>query len=149
MEELGVVVEVKEDGAVVRMMRAGSCEGCSAGGSCKAVSGDRLLIASNPVGAKPGQHVEIKIEGGAFLKASFLVYMVPIIFLFIGAALGGNFGPRIYGGMSVDYWQALAGAAFLALSIVAVRLYDKKVKNNSMLKPVITKILDQPGERIA
>lgn len=142
MEETGLVIELKGALALVRMAEGAGCEGCSGAGSCKAVSGERVLEADNAVGAKPGQHVLIRIGSGAFLKASFLVYMVPVIFLFIGAYVGGRFGPAIYPGLAIDYWQALTGAAFLALSIGVIRLYDKKVKGTGM-RPVIVRVMEE------
>lgn len=147
MEEVGVVLEVKDNGtAVVRMSKAGSCEACSAAGSCKAVSGDRVLEAENRAGAVPGQHVAVEIEAGAFLRASFLVYMMPVIFLFIGAALGGKYGPAISGSLTLDYWQAIGGILFLIASVVLIRLYNNKVRKDKGLKSVITKIMEGTHE---
>jgi len=142
MEETGIVIEIKDGRAVVKMTASGGCEGCGASGSCKAVSGGRVLEADNAIGAKPGQHVVMRIEPSVFLKASFIVYMVPIIFLFLGAWLGGKVGPGLYPGMSIDYWQALSGALFLGLSIFVIRLYDKGLKKGKMLMPVIIRIVE-------
>jgi sigma-E factor negative regulatory protein RseC len=142
MEEIGVVMETSGMTAKVMMTRSGSCESCSASGTCKAVSDDRVMEADNPLGAEPGQHVLLKIESGMFLKATFLTYMLPVIFLFLGAYLGGKFGPEISGAISVDNWQALGGVAFLVLSAAMVRLYDRKVKKSKLLKPVIVKIIE-------
>ena len=142
MEEIGVVMEVAGTTAKVMMTRSGSCESCNAAGSCKAVSDDRVMEADNLLGALPGQHVLLKIESGLFLKATFLTYMLPVIFLFLGAYLGGKYGPEISGAISLDNWQALGGVAFLILSAVMVRFYDRKVKKSKVLKPVIVKIIE-------
>src|SRR3990172_9647898 len=93
------------------MAQSGGCESCATSGVCKAVSGDRVLMAENKIGAKPGQHVFLKIESGAFLKASFLVYMLPVIFLFLGAWARGEFCPQISGALAVGPWQALGGGS--------------------------------------
>lgn len=143
MEETGLVIELKGSLALVRVKEGSGCEGCSGAGSCKAVSGERVLEAENSVGAKPGQRVLISIGSGAFLKASFLVYMVPIIFLFIGAYVGGKVGPTLYPGLAMDYWQALTGATFLALSAGVIRLYDKRVKKGTGLRPVIVSVVEE------
>jgi sigma-E factor negative regulatory protein RseC len=142
MEEIGVVMEVAGTTAKVMMTRSGSCESCGASGSCKAVSDDRVMEADNTLGAQPGQHVLLEIESGMFLKATFLTYMIPVIFLFLGAYLGGKFGQAISGAVSVDNWQALGGVAFLVISAVLIRLYDRKIKKSKVLKPVIVKIIE-------
>jgi sigma-E factor negative regulatory protein RseC len=142
MEETGVVMETSGGTAKVMMNRGGSCESCSASGSCKAVSDDRVMEAENPLGAEPGQQVVLEIESGMFLKATFLTYMLPVIFLFLGAYLGGKFGPDISKAVSFDNWQAIGGVAFLVLSALMIRLYDRKVKKSKVLKPVIVKIIE-------
>ncbi|MHB8173589.1 MAG: SoxR reducing system RseC family protein [Nitrospirota bacterium] len=142
MEEPGVVIETAGTTAKVMMSKAGTCESCGASGSCKVASGDRVMEADNPLGAKPGQQVMVDIESGAFLKATFLTYMLPVIFLFLGAYLGGKYGPALSGAISMDYWQALGGVVFLVLSAVLVRLYDRKVKRSTTIRPVIVKIME-------
>ena len=68
--------------------------------------------------------------------------MAPIIFLFIGAYIGGKFGPAVYPGLSLDYWQALVGVLFLVLSVMVIRLYDR-ARKGKLLHPVIVKVLDE------
>jgi len=146
MEEEGFVIEVKGGLAVVRVIEAGGgCASCASGGTCKAGAEGRVVEAENRAGATPGQRVTLKIESGAFLKASFLVYMVPVIALFLGAGLGGKFGPAVYPGITADVWQALAGVAFLALSILLIRLYDKKVKTSKAFRPVVDRVVEGPA----
>jgi sigma-E factor negative regulatory protein RseC len=130
---------MKED-AVVLAAAGSGCESCKAAGECKAGDGGRILEVDNTVSARPGQMVELNVESGAFLKASFVVYMVPVIFLFIGAALGDRIGPMISGAVPKDAWQAGLGVLFLALSIAVLRLIDKKTKASRALRPVITRI---------
>ena len=143
MEEPGVVMETAGNTAKVMMSRSGTCESCGASGSCKVASGDRIMEADNPLGAKPGQRVMVDIESAMFLKATFLTYMLPVIFLFLGAYLGGKYGPGISGAISLDYWQAIGGVIFLVISAVLVRLYDKKVKRATTIRPVIVKIMEE------
>jgi len=142
MEEQGIVLSVSGGMASVGMVEGGGCEGCKAAGSCKAGSGGRVLEAVNAVGAAPGQHVAVQIDTTAFMKASIFVYMTPVVFLFAGAIIGGRYGPAIYGGMSVDTWQAVTGVLFLALSLLFIRLYDRMVKKDKGLNAVVVRILD-------
>ncbi len=140
MEEEGVVTAVSGETATVQVTEAGGCQGCAAAGSCKTGAGGRTLEAINRAGARPGQCVVIDIESGAFLKASFIVYVVPVIALFAGAFLGGMAAGAFPGIMGPETWQALGGVGLLALSILVIRLYDRKVKASKGLRPVIVRI---------
>ena len=140
MEEEGLVISVSDGNATVQMIEGGGCQSCASAGTCKAGSGGRTLDAINKAGAAPGQHVVVDIESGAFLKASFIVYMVPVIFLFVGAYLGDFAARQMPGVMEAESWQAAGGVLFLALSILGVRLYDRKAKSTKGLRPVVVKI---------
>jgi sigma-E factor negative regulatory protein RseC len=147
MDEVGVVIELKDRLAIVKVAGGGGCEGCKSSGSCKVAEGGRVIEADNGMGAKPGQHVMVELPAGAFLKASFLVYMVPVLFLFIGAGLGGKYGLMLYPGIKEDFWQAIGGVLFLVISLFLVRLYNTAVNKENTLRPVITKILDEYHDR--
>ena len=146
MEEMGVVVEASGGTAKVKMIRSGSCEACSASGSCKAISStDNVITVLDNIGVKPGQHVEIEIPSGMFLKATFLTYLMPVIMLFVGAALGGKYGPMVYNGIAEDFWQAIVGVVFLLASAVVIRLYDRMLSHDKELMPVIVKVIEGSG----
>ena len=146
MEEEGIVIEVTDGRAAVRMIESGGCQGCSAAGSCKSGAEGRVLEAVNRAGARPGQRVLVGMDSTAFMKASIFVYMTPVLFLFAGAVLGGAAGPHISAGLSVETWQALSAVLFLALSIVIIRLYDRRVKRDKKLRAVILRVLDDGGQ---
>jgi len=142
MEEEGVVVEVRGTAAVVRIAESGGCGSCASAGTCKPDAAGRLLEAENAAGAKAGDRVAVSISGGSFLKASMVVYMFPVLMLFAGAFLGGEYGPSISGDLSLDAWQAVGGASFLALSLVGLRLYDRMVKKGGRAKAVVSRIIE-------
>lgn len=74
---------------VTRMEPA--CEGCKARDTCLTLGGGGAHVearARNTVGAEPGDVVTISIRGSSLLKASFLVYMVPMLALIGGIVLG-------------------------------------------------------------
>jgi sigma-E factor negative regulatory protein RseC len=140
MKEQGVVVEVRGAAAIVRLEEQGGCSSCSSAGACKAEAGGRLLEAENRIGAKAGDHVEVELSGGSFITASLVVYMVPVLFLFAGAFLAGRYGPSLYGGISVDAWQALGGVLFLVVSALGLRMYDMLARRGPN-RAVISRVL--------
>jgi sigma-E factor negative regulatory protein RseC len=67
------------------------CESCKAKGACTSLGGggaNTEIRARNTVGAEPGDVVTISIRGSSVLKASFLVYMLPILAMVGGIILG-------------------------------------------------------------
>lgn len=142
MDEMGVVIELKGASALVRMAESGGCEGCASGGTCTLEKEGRVLEAVNIAGAKPGQHVVVEFPGGAFLRASFVVYMLPVAFLFAGAFLGGEYGPSVYPGISSDNWQAVGGVIFLVLSLGVLKVFDTVTKKRGIHSPVVSRIAE-------
>jgi positive regulator of sigma E activity len=55
-----------------------------------------------------GQRVKIGISPRASLKASFILYIIPIVALVIGAMLGNNFSSG-----NKEVWAVLLGGGFL------------------------------------
>ena len=71
--------------AVIRMTACGGkCDSCEA---CKCDSEVRV-VASNPLGAKPGQRVVIESRSSEIFGAALFVYIFPIILLLAGYIAG-------------------------------------------------------------
>ncbi len=88
--EEGVVVRVDGDDAWVKTVRGDACESCSSKAACHTMGGGREMEVSalNPIGARVGDRVVLKMDTLPFLKGTFLVYMFPILLLVGGAAIG-------------------------------------------------------------
>jgi len=143
VEEVGVVVRVEGDLAIVKTKRSSLCDGCHSGGFCKALGGasDMEVAARNEVGAKAGDEVRVTVDSKTFLKASFLVYMVPVTALILGALLGAKVGPALSPGASSDLFPVAFGILFLVLSFVLMRVWAKGTKRGEQYCPVISEIL--------
>jgi sigma-E factor negative regulatory protein RseC len=88
-KEEGIVIDIVPEGALVRVRKTDACHGCPSSGLCHmGGSGEREVLARNPFGARKGQIVEIEINDGLLLKASFIIYMLPLFGLLMGALLG-------------------------------------------------------------
>ena len=78
--------------SLLRQMECGlSCKGNCAGCMQKP-EGELLALASNPIGAKPGERVEVEPSAGHSIGLSALVFGVPCIFLALGYLLGTALG---------------------------------------------------------
>lgn len=92
MVQNAIVKKIVRDGvaevSLLRQMECGlHCDGACAGCSAKPPQ-EILALASNAVGAKPGDFVEVEPSGGRNISASVAVFLVPCIGLGLGYALG-------------------------------------------------------------
>lgn len=139
MQQYGIVCRVLDGNmAEVEIMRHPACSSC---GACSHGKGGpkQIVRALNGVGAREGQTVIIEGETGAVLWAAFVVYMVPVLMMLAGFALGPLVS-RLLGAAGGEGFNALLGFAFLVLGFGIVRIYDSRV-NKARLAPKITSIL--------
>jgi len=134
-EETGIVIETSENKAKVKASRHGDCENC---GVCP---GDNAMVveAQNPIGAKVGQRVAFEMQEANMLWAAFVVYVLPLLALFAGGIGGGVIGQQL--GLPALAFQIGGSSGLFVLAVVYLKRYDRAVKKNDQLLPVITKIL--------
>ena len=87
----GVVKAVRGHMAVVLTRLEPECESCTAKDACTSLGGggaNAEVKAHNTVGAEAGDLVTIAMTSSSLLKASFLVYMLPILAMIGGIVLG-------------------------------------------------------------
>jgi sigma-E factor negative regulatory protein RseC len=83
--EQGVVLRTDSEAAWVKTVRSSACEDCTARGSCHTTGGgqDMEVKAINTAGASVGDRIVLSFETASLLKATFLIYVFPIILMFI------------------------------------------------------------------
>jgi len=87
----GIVTKVYSSTAWVKCSKSTACELCSAKGFCDTAGGsddDVEVEAINAVGANVNDRVTISFETSSLLKVSFLVYMIPVLFLILEVVIG-------------------------------------------------------------
>lgn len=140
IEEEGIVVEVTGDIAKVSIVAKSACEKCSASEVCHPGE-QEYMEASNPLGAKKGQKVKVALAPQVYLKASIILYGVPMTVFVAAAILGKNLGLRYGTEANSDLWAFIAGMACMAVSFLFIRMYNQKVEKTQQYKPVIVEIL--------
>jgi positive regulator of sigma E activity len=151
LEEGVVLAVMPAEGAApararVRLVAGDHCEGCPACAICKPDTGDRRLMdVTDPLGVAVGDHVRVAVPGGAVLKASFLVYGVPLLMLLLGVWLGSLVWPE--GGGLTDLWSFLMGAALAgaAMPLVSRTVRRAEKDGQSVLTPSIAGVLGPGG----
>ena len=120
--------------AVKRKSACGhDCSKCGGGCSEMLVQSEVRAVASNPLGARPGDTVRVESRSGQVLWIAAVVYLLPLllffVFCFAGAAVTG----------SENTGLILGGVGFAAGIAVAVAV-NRVVKQRNMTAFSITAV---------
>ncbi len=135
--------------ARVEVSRNAMCDGCHQQSNCNIKmldSGrDTTAVVRNPMGARPGDKVEIAIDEAVLMRGSMVLYILPLVFMLLALLLAMALKDRINFGMGEDMLALLAALAGLAASLPVVRAWSRKSRYLATNIPVITRILAQDG----
>lgn len=137
LKEYGVVLKLESKNAVVGIKRNSACSSC---GACELGSNhsQMQLTLKNTVNAKPGDIVEIELPASQFLKASTILYLIPLMSLVLGIILGYYVG--VYLVLNAELIGAVTGIVFTILAYMLIRKLEPRFKENIDLNPKITEI---------
>ena len=146
--EQGIVIKTDSKAAWIKTVKSGNCAGCTARGSCHTMGGDDEMEvrAINEIGAKVGDRIVLSFKTSSLLKASFLLYVFPILLLIVGAVIGQEMAPIF------DYnpsgFSAIMGFAFFFVAFLVIKTIADKLAKNNEYRPKVTKILSRIHRRI-
>lgn len=143
IEEIGTIIEIKDSRiAVVQCAKSSACHHCPSSGTCNLGSdGETAKVeAYNRVGAQVHDRVKVVTSTKNFLQSSFLLYIVPVLGLLLGAGLGEALGERLNGGIDPSLLSALTGSFFLVATFLAIRFFTRSLKREKFM-PTIVSIL--------
>ena len=143
IEEEGIVMETHDDIAKVAVLAKSACEKCASAEVCHPKGEESYMEASNPLGAKKGQKVKVVLAPQMYLKASIILYGIPMTVFIAAAIIAKNVAIKAGAEANSDLWAFLAGAAALLVSFFFIRGYNKKVERTKEYKPVIVEILGE------
>lgn len=138
MKEIGRVIKIKDKLSLVEVGGA-YCNSCLSKEKCFFHrEREKIVEAENSVNAKPGDLVLLDIASKKYIFITFIIYLIPVISMFIGALFGEYiFGKIYFKGENVS--SIIFGFLFLILSILIIRLFNKFL----FLRPKIEEILDE------
>lgn len=142
MNQDGYIVEIiDENTAMLRMMRMSAWAKCNKCVTVSSESEEILVEVDNSIGAKVGDHVMVSMEHMNILKATFLVYVIPMILLIFGI-VGSYYILDGIGFSGVkEVVATIIGIILMALSYIYLKINDKKFRESREYVPVVTKIL--------
>lgn len=140
MDQIGFVRKIKGDNIELEVRRVSSC-----GGGCNTCSSNcdapaHIITVENQLDAKVGDFVEIKGDSRNILMYTAIVYMVPLAFLILGIVIGNNIF-KSKGYSNYEVLSFITGVIFVSLSLLIVKLIDKKISNKKNSTLSITRIL--------
>lgn len=142
--EEGVVFRIGTPGtgtAWVKTTRSSACESCSSRHACLTAgeNGKEMEVeAINTAGARVGDRVVLNIRTATLLKATFLLYVFPILAMIAGAVLGQRVA--VMRAVEPSKLSALFGFLFFGLAFIAIRIMGRRLSGKSDYKPEIIKI---------
>jgi len=145
IEETGTIVELKgKHVAVVMCQKSSACQHCATAGACSLGDDNRsrLVDAHNPLGAGIGDKVRIVTSTRSFLQSSFVLYIIPIIALVIGAVAGKLVGEQFALGLDPNLLSAIFGIFFLVGSFVVIKVGSQALTAENYM-PKITEIVPE------
>ena len=152
--ESGRVVAVEEDSVWVETIRRSTCGSCAAQKGCghgivnRIHDGHASLIRALPGKISPlecavDDHVQISIPEEVILKGSLVVYILPLLAMLAGAALGAYALPG--GGDGTAAIGALIG---FAVGYALVRWHARLHRDDQSLQPVLLGIVGSQSEPV-
>ncbi len=141
--EQGIVTKTDSRAAWVKTVKSGNCAGCSARGSCHTMGGDDEMEvkAINEAGAKVGDRIVLSFKTSSLLKATFLLYVFPILLLIVGAAIGQEMAPKF--GFNPSGFSAIMGFTFFFAALLIIKTTANKLARKKEYRPKIIKILNR------
>jgi sigma-E factor negative regulatory protein RseC len=133
MRNHGYVVSLREKVAEVVLGGHAECKHC---GACLAALDEkrRTLPASNEIGARVGQKVEVEIAPGRAVTAAFVLFILPLVAAFVGGWGGYRLGPGL--GLPAAAGGVGFGLAGFVLVFVALRHLEKAGGRESIARIV-------------
>lgn len=144
IETEAVVVKIEDATAYVKAERKSGCSACSTGSCGTSVLAGffaqktPLYRASNDVGAKVGDRVVVGMDEAAMFKGTLLLYLFPLLLLFVGAVAGSMLAvaPELKDGYSV-----VGACVGLVAGFAGLKLFTVKLGMSRQFQPVILSLV--------
>lgn len=100
--------------------------------------------AVNTAEASPGDRVQLSIASRTLLSAAFLLYVLPILAMAIGAALGDHLGS--HAGLDPTLSSIALALVSFAIVFCLIRMYANRKASGNAYRPKITRILERRAQ---
>ena len=140
IEEPGVVVTIEADGVWVATQRKTTCGSCSAKAACgqgllNSLSADKqpqMVKVRTDLRLREGDQVILGVSEQSVVRSAFLVYMLPLAFMFIAALTVDTLSAS-------EPWIIVAGALGFFGGATWVRLFSSRYIDAAAMQPIIVR----------
>jgi sigma-E factor negative regulatory protein RseC len=141
-KQIAMVTKTSSKGmSEVLTERSGACGGCQTTHGCTTCLSESKIRAkvNNPVGARPGDIVEIHMANRAVWQGALILYGFPLIGLMLGAITGAGVSGQ--GGTDQSTVAVITGLAGLLAGLLLAIMTGNSRYAKTHLVPVITRII--------
>jgi len=138
MAEKGLVIELKNNLAVIRLNRTEACAKCRA---CIAgmKTQEMLVEAENECNATVGDWVEMELRENGFFKAVLIMYGLPLIGLMVGICVGYFLLPGFFPAINRDIVSA--GSGIIVTGLIFLWIHSQESRwSNKKYRPIAARI---------
>ena len=139
LEEDAKVVEIRGDSVVVETSRQAACGGCDARTACGTgllshlfKARNKRFVVKNALNLEVGNEVVIGVSESGLLRGAFLVYILPLLGMFLFAMLSD-----VILAPASEAMKLVAGAVGFLLILSWVRARHKRATADPRFQPVI------------
>lgn len=138
-EEIGIVINVSDGRARVRIKRTERCNGCH---GCLLSEGKDYMTTevADSFGAVEGDEVLIRTPDGSSAKSGLILYILPLVSFLFGY-LSINKALSLLGYSSNEGWGILFGFLFMILTYLSIYLLKRKLFRTSSSQMAIVRIV--------
>jgi sigma-E factor negative regulatory protein RseC len=141
-KQIALVTKITTKGLTeVLTERRSACGGCQTTHGCTTCLSSSTIKArvNNPVGACPGDVVEIQMENRAVWQGALILYGFPLMGLILGAITGATMGSEVSADENTAAVLTGLGGLLVGLGLAIVTGNSRYAKTH--LVPTITKVV--------
>jgi sigma-E factor negative regulatory protein RseC len=127
-----IVIQLVGKNALVEAIQGGGCGNCSVENGCNSSKLSQLFgnkprrfSVLNECNAQPGSVVQIDLQEGVLLHSAILMYILPLVIMFLGALWGAHWPEDM---SNSDAYSAVGGFAGLLAGYLLVKWLVLRVK---------------------
>lgn len=139
MAQTGTVESIRDKNVYVKVIREEACAHCKMCTTGVNEGKECVIEAVNKCGAKIGDIVEIDVQNNYFLRATAIMYGIPLVALMLG--IGLSLGILQSAGIrNAELISAVIGLGFTGIVYMIINKREKNDKNKQYLPVAVAKV---------
>ncbi|MGD8992414.1 MAG: SoxR reducing system RseC family protein [Desulfobacterales bacterium] len=138
--ERGIVEKVESEWAWVKTKRSSACSSCGSRHHCLTQGSDQMVVkAQNSARAKKGDEVELYLSTGTKLKGTAIVYLLPVLGIFVGAFSANPLSKML--GLNPSLGMAFFTLTGLVAAVFLMRYLANRMGAKQALNPIVKRVV--------